>query len=514
MELLLPDGVTRETAFASVRERLDLRDGVSGETDRTFYDTFDGLLRKAGLCTVYTASAQRMSVAELDGGGERASAAFATAPSRMLPIELPSGQFRDQLVEVVGVRALLARARVHSRLHELDVLDDHQKTVVRIELEEPAVIASEHRAVPLRPRVRLHAVRGYEKQLKRVRRTLERDLGFGAAAEPLVDDAITATGAAPEGSSSKPAIKLARQQRADAAAAVVLRRLLDVIEANLEGVIADTDAEFLHDFRVAVRRSRAVQRELKQVFPQAELQRFRSEFKTLQRVTGDARDLDVYVLGFDSMRALVPGHARADLEPLLGVLRSRRLTARREMVRALRSERTRALRQDWAAFLEGLVAAPLDDRPDAAAPIAVVAGRRIVKVYGRMVRMGGSIDDQSPDEALHDLRKQGKELRYLLELFAAPVYPASVVKPMVKSLKSLQDVLGRHQDRAVQVAMLRELSGEVSALPGGGAALMAMGLLIECLADDQRAARSELGVVFGAFSDKSQRRLVKETFSA
>ena len=71
--------------------------------------------------------------------------------------------------------------------------------------------------------------------------------------------------------------------------------------------------------------------------------------------------------------------------------------------------------------------------------------------------MGGAIDASSPAEAYHELRKKGKELRYLLELFGVPLFPDEVVKPMIKSLKALQDVLGRHQDREVQTAMLRSL---------------------------------------------------------
>jgi CHAD domain-containing protein len=139
---------------------------------------------------------------------------------------------------------------------------------------------------------------------------------------------------------------------------------------------------------------------------------------------------------------------------------------------------------------------------------------RIARVHRRMLRDGRRIDDSTHAEALHELRKKGKELRYLLELFDASLFPMEIVKPMIKSLKALQDVLGRHQDRAVQIATLRELSNEVSALPGGSAALMAMGVLIERLDEDQRAARSELADVFGAFSSKEQRRVVKETFAA
>jgi CHAD domain-containing protein len=511
-ELLLPEGVPQKMAFASVRERLELRDGAAGETDLTFYDTFDGLLHAAGLCAVYSGASGRLALSELGDGAVRSSEPLPAA-ERMLPIEFAAGALRDQLVTVVDVRALLARVRVRSRLRSFDVLDDARKIVVRIGLEEPAAVVSAQHEVPLHPRLRLHAVRGYTKQQERVWRTLERDLGFREAREPLYDEALHATGGDPRGTPSKLRVKLARKQRADAAAVLVLTALLDVIEANFEGVIADIDSEFLHDFRVAIRRTRAVQRELKRVFPPTELAEFRTRFRALQRATGDSRDLDVYVLGFDSLRELLPEATRADLDPLLGVLRSRRLIAHREMVRVLRADETRDLLRDWTAFLEGLVGMTVDDRPDAAAPITRVAGDRIVKVYRRMLKLGGAIDDHSPAEALHELRKKGKELRYLLELFAAPVYPSEVVKPMVKSLKALQDVLGRHQDRAVQVVTLRGLSNQVSALPGGGTALMAMGLLIERLASDQQAARSELGDVFTAFSAGPQRELVKETFS-
>ncbi len=167
----------------------------------------------------------------------------------------------------------------------------------------------------------------------------------------------------------------------------------------------------------------------------------------------------------------------------------------------------------WGSFLDGLEAMPVDDRPDAARPIGEVAGERIRKVYRRMLKMGGAIDDASPAESYHELRKQGKELRYLLELFGAPLYPEEVVKPMIKTLKALQDVLGRHQDREVQIALLRSLGPEVGEAAGGGAALMAIGALVARLGEDERAARAEFAGRFAEFSSEDQRRLVKETFA-
>jgi CHAD domain-containing protein len=308
-------------------------------------------------------------------------------------------------------------------------------------------------------------------------------------------------------------VQLEFDQPADAAAAEVLGALLHAVEANLPGAIDDPDSEDLHDLRVAVRRSRSVQRQLKRAFPPAELDHFRGEFRWLQGVTGQARDIDVYVLGFEDLRALVPEATRSDLDPVLGVLRDHRRQARDEMAEELRSERFTALMSGWAALLELLPSMPIAERPDAKRPIGEVAGERIVKVYKRMVKAGGAIDSTSPPEAYHELRKKGKELRYLLELFAGPLYPKKVVKPMVRSLKALQDVLGRHQDRQVQQAMLRSLAGELAALPDHASTLIAVGVLLASLYQDGRAARGQFAERFEAFGSKGQRALVKDTFA-
>jgi CHAD domain-containing protein len=481
---------------------LDLTDGQAVESDRTYYDTVDGLLHGAGVALVYADGRLSCGGAWLD---------LEAAPKRVLAFELPPGPLRDALEPVLEVRAALPVARVRSRVTTHGVLDEERKTVVRVIVEEPSLVTASGRSVPLRRRARVAAVRGYDEELEWTRRALAER--FETAERRLVDEAVQAEGGRPEGVSSKVEVELAFEQRADEAAVAVLTRLLEVIEQNMEGAIADTDAEFLHDLRVAVRRSRSVQRELKCVFPPDQLARFRTELKWLQQATGDARDLDVYVLELDSLRSLLPDAMRVDVDPLLGVLRGRRLIARRTMVRALRSERCSRLLRGWRALLEQLVSLPVHERPCAPMPTGEVSGERIRKVYTRIVKMGKAIDDSSPPEHYHELRKKGKELRYLLELFG-DVHPSEVVKPMIKTLKAMQDVLGRHQDREIQIRTLRSLAGEVSALPGGAEALMAMGVLVMRLGEDEQAARRSFADRFAAFSSKRQRRLVKETFAA
>jgi CHAD domain-containing protein len=311
---------------------------------------------------------------------------------------------------------------------------------------------------------------------------------------------------------AKVEVPLAYDQRADAAAAEVLRRLLSVITENREGAITGQDPEHLHQLRIAVRRSRTVQRQLAGVFPPVSLPGFRAEFRWLQRATSEARDLDVYVLELESLRNLLPDSQRSDLDPLVPVLGHWRLAARAETATALRSLRFANLVADWEQLLESLVELTLDDRPVAQRSIGTVASKRIRKVYGRVVKMGEAIDETSPPEAFHELRKRGKELRYMLELFATRLFDPGVVAPLVKSLKALQDVLGRHQDREVQVAMLRSLAGEVATLRGGPAACMAMGVLVDRLLADELVARREFTERFQVLAAESQAALVRETF--
>ena len=302
-------------------------------------------------------------------------------------------------------------------------------------------------------------------------------------------------------------------QRADAAAAAVLRRLLEVAAENLEGATLGEDPEFLHQLRIAVRRSRTVQRQLKGVFPALELPGLRGDFRWLQRATGEARDLDVHVEEFTQLSELVPAELRPALEPLRAVLEIRRRAALERLAVTLASTRLQELVADWERLLESLVELPVDDRPSARRCIGELVGERSLAVYDQIIAMGEAIGPEDPAEHYHAVRKKGKELRYLLELFGTRLFHPEVVDPLLRSLKDLQELLGRHQDREVQVTMIQTLAPDVADLPGGPAACLAMGVLVERLADDERAARGEFTERFALLADPEQRRRVGEALA-
>jgi len=485
-ELQAPAEMSLAGAVEAIGGTLTVREGRPHTRTRSYYDTFDRRLRDAGLALWHEQG-------QLVLGERRQPVRRPTRP--LLLGDLAPGPLREALAPVLEMRALLPLGHVRAREQGLDVLDAERKTVARLTL-----LDADGTARSAGVRAELAGLRGYDRELEDVRARLVEELGFVPARHDLADE--LAGPDAPRGTVAG----IRRGQAAGDATSAVLTHLLDVIEANLDGTLRDIDTEFLHDLRVAVRRSRSVQKELRGVFDPGELDAFRAEFRWLQEVTGPTRDLDVWLLEFEDYRALVDPRFRSDLDPVLGLLRVRRQRAFRAMRRALRSERAGTLRDGWRRFLAGLPArAP--GPADAKRPIEELAGPRIDRVYRRIVTGGQAIEESSPAQALHDLRKKGKELRYLLELFGAPIYGEEKVRPLVKTLKGLQDVLGRHQDRAVQAAMVSSLRDELAGRP---AALVAMGALAQALIDDERAARGEFARRFEDFASRRTRALLKE----
>jgi CHAD domain-containing protein len=508
LQLLLDQGLSASAVADALAGEVPIVSHKAQTVERGFWDTFDGRVRAARLALVEVGG--RLALVDAMTYAELAATPFKRGATRLFAGDLAEGALREQLAPIVEMRALRPVARVRSRQLPLNVLDDLGKIVVRLRVEESTVAAGDDGRLALPARLHVIGVLGYDRELHEVSELLG-GLGLVAAQRPVQDDAVEALGGPVGGVSSKLRLKLDPAERADAAAAVILRRLLDTIDANLPGTLADTDSEFLHDLRVAVRRTRALQRELRGVFAPEPLRVFRDGFKELQAITGPTRDLDVQLLEFEALAAGLPEEVAGDVAPLRLLLEDHLVVSRRSMVRALRSERTLSMLVNWRDYVDLLVESSEGERPDAARPVAEVAGERIAKVYRQMVKTGSAIDDGSPAEALHELRKKGKELRYLLEFFSS-LYPAEVVKPMVSTLKGLQDVLGRFQDREVQAGLLRSLGDEVAVIEGGAAALMAMGVLVQRLGDDQACARAEFADSFAGFAAKAQRKLVAATF--
>jgi len=421
---------------------------------RAWLDTFDWRLLRAGLVLEHRRAGAAASL--------RLEARDAAAPVQEVragevaprfAADLPSPALRRRLAPVAGVRALLVRNTMRGTLHEIALTDARDKTVARLELWRPA------RRGPCLARAGV--LRGFERSGEALRehlaaradaRALERD--------PLLAGArglATAPG-------EYPGWKLAgldARMRTDDAMQRVLAHYRAIMDLNLPGVVQDLDSEFLHDFRVGLRRSRALLRRVPGVFPPARLEPFLDDFRWLSRLTGEPRDADVHCLVFPAYAAALGDGAGAALGPLFEELARLRERAHEELSAALSGPRFRRRWAAWERFL-ARPAARASRQPQGPLPIARSASRAIAKATRKVCKQGRSLDDSSPAEAYHELRKSCKNLRYLIDAFEGSLQEPALGKA-TKRLRRLQDVLGEHQDLDVHRATLEHLHRALAA---------------------------------------------------
>ncbi len=509
----LPEGTdlcaleeTLRTTFGRVR-----RD--AHPTAYRYADTFDARLYRSGTVLL---------LEETDAGGtlwieqRRPPRRLRSLPMRRLPErpqDLPPGPFREALAERIAPRLLGPVLTLRFDGLTLAFLNRDEKTVARLLLATNVRgHAPDGSTATLPPVAILYPVRGFRRAARRLARFLTEHLGAGPLDAHPFDLAVETLGLDPAARAHRPEVTLDPDERADRAIRRLLLPLLETMILNEPGLRDGRDPEFLHDYRVALRRTRTLLGHLKNLFPPDPLAHFRSAFKWLGALTGPVRDLDVYLLQMEAYRMALPEAVRTDLAPLEAFLRRERQAAHAALVAALDTPRYRRLLAAWRSFLEADPPEP-PPTPEAHRPIRTVASRHIRRAWRRLLRHGHAIRPQSPPDALHTLRIDAKKLRYLLESFHS-LYPERPVRKLVNDLKRLQDTLGAYQDLAVQQEALQTFARRMAA---EGAApvetFTAIGRLEAHLADRQQHVRTAFTGAFEHFVRPKNRRRVERLFS-
>ena len=456
-----------------------------------YLDTFDRRLRRAGLVLEHVTLPGSAGLRYRESGRP---AVVVEAPGADLPAfarDIPHARLRALLSSVIDVRRLLVIAGSRGRLSVARGRDSEDKTVLLVECL--ARQRGPHRLV-------VHPLRGYERFARRAVRRLLKVEGLVPEESDPVLSASGGPGAALGGMPIPARADPDPGARSDVACKRLLARLDAVLAMNAPGIEADVDPECLHDFRVAVRRARSLLREMKDVFPASVTRRLRADLGWLGQRTGPLRDLDVHLMEFGAVAgdggASGRNEAVAALRAHLETLRKRELLA---LCRTLRSARYRRLR----AALGKLLQSEPPARPrsaNALVPVGVLSAARILRVHRRTLAEGRAITGDSPPEALHDLRKTCKRLRYLLEFFR-DVHPAKPVERTIARLKRLQDNLGTYQDAQVQRAVLQAFREHARASLDAAAADAIDG---ECaaLTERERRTRAEFAARFASYDSK------------
>jgi CHAD domain-containing protein len=308
--------------------------------------------------------------------------------------------------------------------------------------------------------------------------------------------------------SSKLNILLDPTMRADVASQLIYKQLLATMQANEQGIIDDIDSEFLHDYRVAVRRTRSALSQLKAVFPDDIQQRYREFFSWLGKITSVTRDLDVYLLDFNRLKNSLPVAMREHLNPLHDFLQQKRQHAQRTLAKQLHSTDYVLTLLEWEQILdEPLLLHPV--ATNAALAIKPLADKKLWKTYQRVMNEGEAINDSSPCAALHELRKTCKKLRYSIEFFQS-LYAESKIKTLLKALKVLQEVLGNYQDCEVQEHNLRLFCDEMQAMHNAPVeTFVAIEQLIQDVKTHKLEIRCHFAEAFASFMEEDFKALLK-----
>ena len=502
-----PDGYDVGRLIGELAERYTVRTGRSTSDILSMHDTFDWRLYHRSL--VLVTAGTRLFLRRL----------FETAPLHAAEItappvtirDIPEGDLRKTLSTILGVRALRNLAALHSRSTPYRIENHEGKTVARI-IHEVIRTSPDTDAPALAESLWWKPARGQPVDSRDVRNQLE-EAGFTAHdREDVFFAAMNERGMEPGGYSTKPDIPLEPGMRSDEATKLVLRFLLQVMRVNEEQLETDLDTEFLHDYRVALRRTRSALRQMKRVFPKEIARRFRKDLSSVGKISNPLRDLDVYLLNEDAYREMLPASLRGDIDPLFDHLRRIRSRAFRQVLRRGRSKPHRRLFQEWEEFLRS-PGTDAPTAPDAALPIRDVARGRIRKKYERILRKGNQVLEDPKDERLHLLRIECKELRYLLEFFSR-LFPRRKIRALIDPLKKLQDLLGSHNDLRVQEQYLLDVARELRKTGRqSNRTPLAIGSLVGALNREKQQLQGAFAETFAEYASPENQRSFRELFA-
>ena len=446
MNYQLPDDErTRPELRKLLKKRFTITEDIALPGTFTYYDTFDWRVYNRGLHLLHQDG--RFSLQNFLENPPIEETSLKTNFVGRFSWDYPTSRFRDTISQILDPRAILPIFNGQIVYTTLNLLNKDEKTVVRITIEE-ATIRRGKQDIPLNRRLLVHSVRGYAKDLATAKKIIE-SANIQPCSETLFEEAIRMLGITPGDYTGKVRFKIEPHTSAREMTQNMISDLLSVARKNEAGVIEDHDSEYLHDYRVSIRKIRSILSLIKDVFPEDITQQLKDEFRSLGTATGPVRDLDVYVLSKEEYINMVPGAQKHGIALLLRDLAKRRKTECTKLSKFLQTKSYQKLITEKIQFFSH----PHDEIPaskNALKPIKKLAFSTLRKRYSKIIGMGNHIiTNETEDEEVHDLRIECKKLRYLLEFFQSLLNKSSVGK-FVKQLKHLQDNLGRFNDLSVQ----------------------------------------------------------------
>jgi CHAD domain-containing protein len=255
-----------------------------------------------------------------------------------------------------------------------------------------------------------------------------------------------------------------------------LAEQIDELLVRDRAVRANAD-DAVHQMRVTTRKIRSLLQSSPDSFRLSDDTSILDELRELATVLGEARDAEVladrYRRALDGLSAqLVRGPVR---QRLIEGAENRYRTGLRRSLDSLRSPRYFRLLDGLDALVAESPRAPADPK---SARAAIKAGQKKVQKAAEAARHA---TEQDRDNAIHQIRKRAKRLRY-----TAAAIGATLVSDRAKAIQSL---LGDHQDSVVSRAHLTQ---QADAAHAAGEDTFTYGLLYQQESDLARSCRQQL----------------------
>ena len=435
----LSETVQHADIFSGLSSEFEIEIKPAISSTLRFYDDFDAHLWQANylLCN---ADKQKFQLIAHSGCIDTVSA---PGDARFW-WEFRESEVKAKLQKLIGLRAILLVASLRLLETDFSLRNSDQKIVVKGRLtqsmggDQPTCYCT------------LRALRGYSKFHTRAAQILEplikakiKDFGLKCLLEAQDLEVFKSK----QGNS---VLLLTVAMQAEPAVRSIALAMLDQAERHVRGVIADTDTEFLHQFRVNVRKLRSLISLLKKTLPTTLIDTLKPKLSLIAGKTNKLRDLDVLILAHESYRTMLPANFESGLNKLYGLIEKQRKQEKNKVARYLSSKDYKATIASCAAEFS---LNSVFETAMASKSIARVVKKLILKRYHKMLAMCQGISCQSPDENIHALRIEFKKLRYLIEFFVDLLPKKRIVK-IVGEIKKIQTILGDYNDYGVQIVIL------------------------------------------------------------
>jgi len=208
----------------------------------------------------------------------------------------------------------------------------------------------------------------------------------------------------------------------------------------------EDDIEHVHQLRVATRRAGAGLQVFADLLPARRMRWMKKQLRTLRRAAGDARDLDVLAQRLGLLRDETSG---SELEPVHKQIVLERRKVQKPLRRAYRKAKCKRFPRRSRKLLRQIRWRGAGEEPS----LREAAGNALRPLVDAF--FAAADQDLTAPESLHEMRIQGKRIRYALELLVG-AFDTSFRKELYPVFEEVQDKLGATNDHASAEARFRQ----------------------------------------------------------